>query len=62
MNQTDWMTLEQLSDYLQLEPKSIYELTHKRLIPFSRIGRRLRFLKGNIDAWLGKNSFDVLKR
>ncbi len=56
----DWMTLEQLADFLQLKPKAIYDMTHRRKIPFTKIGRRLRFNRHDIERWLNKNRCEEL--
>jgi excisionase family DNA binding protein len=50
------MTIEQLGEYLQMSRKSIYEFTHQKKIPFTKVGRRLRFRKDDIDRWLEKNT------
>ena len=46
------MTIDQLSEYLQLHKQVIYRHVRKKTIPASRIGGTLRFKKSVIDAWL----------
>lgn len=49
-----WFSIQELSDYLPGKPAqtTIYGYVQHREIPFSRQGRRLIFLKSEIDSWL----------
>ena len=49
-----FMTLTELCDYLPNKPvkATIYRKARKRLIPYSKLGKNLVFLKSEIDAWL----------
>jgi len=54
------LTLNELCDYIKAKPRQVYELTHRREIPFIKVGqRRLRFSKTEIDQWLQENSHPV---
>lgn len=52
------MTVAQVADYLQMPVSSIYEMTRYRgvqkaqVIPYRRIGRYLRFLRSEVEAWV----------
>jgi len=46
------LTAQQVADYLQMPISSLYDLTHRRAIPFIKLGGRLRFRLVEIDEWL----------
>jgi excisionase family DNA binding protein len=59
-----WLNSTEAAAYLKVPISTIYQLTHHKKIPFSRINRILRFSKDSLDFWLeekvqpeAKNSF-----
>ena len=48
----NWMTVKNLSDYLQLSEIALYKWVQQGKIPFVKAGRVLRFDRENIDRWL----------
>ena len=53
--QTDqWMNLKELCEYLPNHPaeQTVYGWTSCHLIPFHKRGKRIMFLKSEIDTWL----------
>lgn len=48
------MTVEELSRYLPGKPaiSSLYGMVQRRELPYGRAGKRLFFVKSEIDAWL----------
>lgn len=46
------MTIQQVSEYIHKSVPTIYQLTSKRKIPFSKVGNTLLFSKKEIDAWI----------
>lgn len=48
----DFLTVRELSDYLNLKRSTLYSLAESGQIPHYRIGRLLRFRKEEIDSWL----------
>jgi excisionase family DNA binding protein len=52
IDDNDVLTLEEVAFMLKMPPSSIYRMTAARTIPFMRLGRRLRFSRVAIDAWL----------
>ncbi len=48
------MTLEEVSRYLRLSKSTVYRMANEGRIPVSKIGRRWRFRKDVIDAWLSE--------
>ncbi len=58
-----WMNLDELRNYHPNKPAraTIYKWTCERSIPFHKDGKKLRFLKSEIDEWLmksGKKTID----
>ena len=49
-----WMNLKELCDYIPSHPaeQTEYASTTSHLIPFHKRGKRIMFLKSEIDAWL----------
>jgi len=47
-----FMTIREVSEYLHLSVASVYGLTSRREIPHQKRGKRLYFLKSEIDEWL----------
>ena len=53
-NGDSWMTIEDLSTYLPDKPavQTIYAWVSQKLIPCNKVGKRLYFLKSDIDQLL----------
>lgn len=49
-----WMTIDDLAVYLPDKPavQTIYAWVNQKLIPSNKVGKRLYFLKSDIDQWL----------
>ncbi|MDP4269934.1 MAG: helix-turn-helix domain-containing protein [Bacteroidota bacterium] len=49
-----WFNLQQLCDYLPDRPahQTVYGWVSQRLIPYHKKGKKLQFLKSEIDLWL----------
>ena len=49
-----WMNLKELCEYLPSHPaeQTVYGWTSCHQIPFHKRGKRIMFLKSEIDAWL----------
>ncbi len=49
-----WMNIDELRDYHPDRPakKTVYDWVTLRRIPYHKDGKRLRFLKSEIDSWL----------
>jgi excisionase family DNA binding protein len=46
-----YMTVSQLAEYLQISKQTIYNWICKGEIPYSKIGRRVRFKREDIVRW-----------
>ena len=57
----DIMTYEECAVYLKVKPSQIRHLTSKKAIPHSHIGRHVRYLKSEIDAWLLRSTIPASK-
>ena len=47
-----FMTTEEVLEYLQVNLRTVYRLIRRRSIPAIRVGRQWRFRRGDIEAWL----------
>jgi len=54
-----YLTIEELSNYISTPKGTIYTWTHMRKIPYSKVGRILRFDKQEIDRWMKKKKVKV---
>ncbi len=52
----EFMTLDEVADYLRVTTKTVYRLLEKSAIPATKVGRQWRFDRDAIDAWLRQNS------
>lgn len=57
-----WFNLDQFQNYHPDKPAkaTIYSWCSKRLVPFHKNGKKLRFLKTEIDAWLNKGKANTI--
>ncbi len=53
-NSEKWYNLKELCEYLPDKPaqQTVYEWANKRIIPFHKRGKKLFFLKSEIDNWM----------
>jgi len=56
----EYLTIQQVADYLSIKTSSLYSKIAE--IPHYRIGRLLRFRKGEIDAWIETKREDIPQR
>jgi excisionase family DNA binding protein len=54
-----FLTVKELSTYLNVKGKTIYSWVSKKVIPFYRMQGALRFKKVEIDLWLKNKCKDV---
>ena len=51
----DCMTAQELSSWLRVNRKTVYEYAARNAIPCRRLGRRLVFLRPAVVAWLSRS-------
>lgn len=51
-NDSELMTVGELSNYLKVKTSWVYEKVHIREIPFHKAGKFPRFRKKHVDLWL----------
>ena len=53
-DRNDWFNLEELCDYLPDRPakQTVYSWVNQKKIPYHKKGKKLQFLKCEIDEWL----------
>lgn len=48
----EFMTIEEVADYLRVPVSSVYKLAQRGKIPASKVGRHWRFRREFIDRWV----------
>jgi excisionase family DNA binding protein len=46
--------VDEVADWLQVKPRTIYQWVHERYIPTVKLGALVRFDQASIVAWLKK--------
>jgi excisionase family DNA binding protein len=60
----EYLTVDELSQYLGIKKSNLYAKVERREIPFYRVGRLILFKKDEIDAFMEKcrvECFDIKK-
>jgi excisionase family DNA binding protein len=52
------LTPIEIADFLGVKISTVYKWTHERFIPFTKVGRLLRFRESEIQRWLARWSFE----
>lgn len=48
------LTIDDLAEWLQVKPRTIYQWVHEGYIPVIKLGALVRFDQASIAAWIGK--------
>ena len=48
----DVLTVSDVAELLRMPRSTVYDLARRGLLPGHRLGRSLRFIRAEIDAWL----------
>ena len=48
------MTVQEVADYLNVDPKTVYRLVNRGELPGFKVGGSWRFQKSDLDAWIAK--------
>lgn len=56
-----WLSLSELIEYLPSKPApaTVYGWVSKKTIPYHKCGKRLSFLKSEIDEWVFKSGLNI---
>jgi len=54
---SEMMTVEELAEYLKLDPQTVYRRFRRGQLPGVRIGRAIRFKRDVVDNWLRATSY-----
>lgn len=52
----EYVTIEELSEILRVSKGYLYNLCYKRKIPHKKVGRLIRFVPEDVEAWIDNNS------
>ena len=47
-----WLTIDELATYLKMGRTTLYTMAQKGVIPGSKIGKKWRFDREEIDEWI----------
>ena len=60
IQESAFLSIQDLSRYLEIRPKTIYAKVEERSIPHYRVGRLIRFKRSEIDLWMEGNKKDCV--
>jgi excisionase family DNA binding protein len=46
------LSINEAADYLNVTVAALYSMTSRRLVPFNKPGKRLYFIKSDLDQWI----------
>lgn len=52
MDQTKWLTIDELAEYLKMGRTKLYRMAQEGDIPASKVGNQWRFDREEIDQWM----------
>ena len=55
------LTLDELSEYVQVSKSTLYKLVQAGRVPGTKIGKHWRFRKATIDLWIDGNQQESTK-
>ena len=51
-NNDDFITIEGASEFTSIAVATLYDYTHKKKIPFNKVGKKLIFSKKQLSEWI----------
>lgn len=57
-----FLDVKEASEHLGLAESTIYAMVSQRRIPFTKMGRRLKFDRDKLDRWIRDNSVEPLPK
>lgn len=60
---SEWLTVQEVADYLKLGKTKVYQYVQHGQIPGYKVGGQWRFQRSEIDEWIrsGKSDFNQLE-
>ena len=55
MTLKDFLTIDELSNYLNIKKSTLYVMVEKGAITYYRVGKLIRFKKEDVDDWMEGN-------
>ena len=55
----DFLTVDEISQYLRIPKSTIYKYTMVKKIPCIKVGKQIRFKRSSIDKWVEKQEFEI---
>ena len=52
MDQSKWLTIDELAEYLKMGRTKLYRMAQDGEIPASKVGNQWRFDREEIDQWM----------
>ena len=57
-----FLDVKEASEYLGLAESTLYGMVSERRIPFTKMGRRLKFDRDKLDRWIRDHSVEPLPK
>lgn len=51
-DEEEYLTIKQASSFTHIAVTTLYDYTHKRKIPFNKVGKKLLFSKKELTKWI----------
>jgi len=58
-NSDEFLTIQQVSQFTNIAVATLYNYTHKRKIPFSKVGKKLLFSKRELAEWISRHKYNT---
>jgi excisionase family DNA binding protein len=54
MNPRRFLSIEETAEYMGLSKRTLYRMVSQRRVPFTKIGRLVKFDLQQLEKWIGK--------
>jgi len=59
---TTAMTVQDVAQYLNVDPKTVYRMVNRGELPGFKVGGSWRFQKDDLDAWIAKQKLAAAEK
>jgi len=59
---TTAMTVQDVAEYLNIDPKTVYRMVNRGDLPGFKVGGSWRFKRDDLDAWIAKQKEAAAKK